>query len=219
MCRRDRLPGGIPAKFLHKKKTDTSARTRAARYLNPVVAVKHVEATASTKKYKCVHVSFQSTSSCNILTVNALNECQIFVRSRCRGRGKNQQHWGIEMNEGRVLYLHTYLRIDSIDHLIKNASLFYCSWKYWHSPMLHAFSLAIVTAYDMYLKVAEGKLNPAWQVEKPMDYWHFGEKLSEQMLGYNPASRYYPGDQNMRSATMQTQTQREQQESQTRRRG
>ena len=62
------------------------------------------------------------------------------------------------MNAARELYLGTYSRIDSIDHLIKNCRMKYQSWKNWHSPMLHATSLAIVVAYDIYLEITEGKL-------------------------------------------------------------
>ena len=60
------------------------------------------------------------------------------------------------MNEARELYLGTYSRIDSIDHLAKNLKVSYLSWKYWHSPMLHGLSLAVVVAYDLYLEVSEG---------------------------------------------------------------
>ena len=61
-----------------------------------------------TKKYctngthfERVHVSFQSTSSCNITTVNSLNDCRFYVRKKERGRGENKRLWGIEMNEAR----------------------------------------------------------------------------------------------------------------------
>eukprot|EP00957_Ditylum_brightwellii_P024799 1874512-Ditylum_brightwellii.AAC.1 len=43
-CRRDWLPQGIPGKYLHKKKTDTSDRTKVAHLFNVVVTVKNVEA-------------------------------------------------------------------------------------------------------------------------------------------------------------------------------
>jgi hypothetical protein len=56
----------------------------------------------------------------------------------------------------------------------------------------------------MYLECCKGKLNAEWKIEKPLDFWHFREKLSEQMLGYNPANRVYPGDQNMRVSTKQS---------------
>jgi len=74
--------------------------------------------------------------------------------------------------------------------------------------MNHAKALAIVTAYDMYLECAEGKLNPAWKVDKPVDFHRFREKLGMQMLAYDPRSRLYAGDEKFRSSTQQNQTQR-----------
>ena len=57
-----------------------------------------------------------------------------------------------DRNEQRAQYLFaSYYRIDCMDHMIKNARLFYRSWKYWHSPMLHEKAMAVVVAYDMYL--------------------------------------------------------------------
>ena len=209
-CRRDRLPNGIPADNMCKKKTSNEARPKAARFNQPINLVKIVTAdeAANRKGYVRVHTTFQSTSSCNISTVNALNECGMYVRKRERGRKENKRSWGIEMNDARELYLGTYSRIDSIDHLIKNANIFYRSWKYWHSPMLHGKSLAVVVAYDLYLEVAEGKLNPAWGIEEPLDFWTFRERLSIQMLEYSPARKKYPGDAGMRVSTQQSRRQR-----------
>jgi hypothetical protein len=112
------------------------------------------------------------------------------------------------MNDARELYLGSYSRIDSIDHLIKNARIFYRSWKYWHSPMLHGKGLAVVVAYDLYLEVCEGKLDVAWEIEEPLDFWNFRERLSKQMLEYNPSAHKYPGDAAMRASTQQSQRQR-----------
>jgi hypothetical protein len=202
-CRRDRLPKEIPETNLHKKKTDSSPRPKAARFFNPINAVKRVPAVEDKKGYQRVHTSFQSTSSCNISTVNALSSCHMSIRRRERGRGDNKRYWGIEMNHARTLYLGSYYRIDCIDHLIQNSNIFYRSWKYWHSPVLHGKGLAVVVAYDMYLECCEGKINSEWKIEKPLDFWHFRERLSEQMLAYKPAHRMYPGDQNMRVSTQQ----------------
>jgi hypothetical protein len=58
-CRRDRLPSGIPEKYLSKKKMDTSDKTKVARFNQPIVLV------SKAKSYQRVHVSFQSTSSYN----------------------------------------------------------------------------------------------------------------------------------------------------------
>lgn len=167
-------------------------------------------ASDESEEYQRALCSFQSTSSCNIETVNALNSIDVSVRRRERGRSSagNKRVWGIEMNEAREMYLETYSRIDSIDHLIKNARMSYRSWKYWHSPMIHGKSLAVVTAYDMYLEVATGDLDPHLKIEKPMDFHTFRERLSEQMLQYNPTLRCYPGDQNMRVSTKQIRAER-----------
>ena len=43
-------------------------------------------------------------------------------------------------------YLSTYNRIDVLDHLIKNANLFYQTWKYWHAPKNHRLAIAIAVA-------------------------------------------------------------------------
>jgi hypothetical protein len=120
-CRRDRLPnkGIIKGKYFHKEKTDSKARPKAARYEQPIFAIKRVGDSLIQ------HTSFQSTSSCNITCVNALNELQLYVTAKERGRGLNKRHWGIEMNEARELYLKTYGTIDRIDHLIHNCCMSY----------------------------------------------------------------------------------------------
>ena len=71
--RRDRLPKGIKNENLHAKKTDSSLRTKVARYIPPVVAVKNHDS------YEVVLTSFQSTSSCNIISVNCFSEIENFV--------------------------------------------------------------------------------------------------------------------------------------------
>ena len=55
------------------------------------------------------------------------------------------------MDKARQIYLGTYLRIDYIDHLIKNFRMKYRCRKYYHSPMLHEMYIEVVFAYDMYL--------------------------------------------------------------------
>jgi hypothetical protein len=205
-------PTKIKKEFWHKDKTDSCARSKAARYVDPVVAVKLVPADPSkgAEAYEVVHTSFQSTSSCNITSVNALNACKLSVRTKHRGKEKDghKRTWGIEMNEARQLYLGSYFRIDTIDHLIKNCHMFYRSWKYWHSPMIHGFAMTVVVAYDMYKECCEGKLNQEWKVDKPMDFYTFREKLSKQMLCYCPEKRCYPGDENHRKSKQQNSCQR-----------
>ena len=179
-CRRDRLPVAVSGHYMHKKKTLTDLRSRVARFHEPVVMVKDVpeEEPGSGNGYQRIHTSFQSTSSCNISMVNALNRCSLFVRRKGWGVGDNKRCWEIEMNDARDLYLRSYYRIDCMDHLIKNAKIFYRSWKYWHAPMRHGKAMAIVVAYDMYLEVCEGKLDDDWKVEQPVDFWRFRELLS-----------------------------------------
>jgi hypothetical protein len=120
-CRRDRLPGKgvIDNKYWHKEKTDHGPRAKAARYEQPVFAIKRVGNSLIQ------HTSFQSTSSCNITSVNALNGLGHYVTAKERGRGATKRRWGIEMNESRELYLKTYGVIDTIDHYIQNCCMSY----------------------------------------------------------------------------------------------
>ena len=99
-CRRDRLIKGLPNYFFHKiSTTPGDIRARVARFTNPITIVKYVTMMAPSAqqeqaaaengternddvvlpplqpiKFTKVHVTFQSTSSCNITTVNALNK-------------------------------------------------------------------------------------------------------------------------------------------------
>jgi hypothetical protein len=107
------------------------------------------------------------------------------------------------MNQARDLYLNSYYRIDTIEHLIKNTDMFYQSWKYWYSPMIHGKSLAVFVAYDMYLECFEGNLKPGWKIGSPFMFWHFCKNLSEQMLQYDTRERRYPGDEFMHQSMQQ----------------
>ena len=171
--RRDRLPAKIKQYHLQKKRVEANERTKCARYIEPVVAVKKSE------HYDIVLTSFQSTSSCNIMCVNAINGNRNFVEARTRGRGDHKRHYVIEQNLTRLLYLKSYSRIDSIDHLIKNCKMRYNSWKYWHSPANHGKALAVTVAYDMYRECAEGVINPEWKLEDPVDFHTFRDFLSK----------------------------------------
>jgi hypothetical protein len=161
-CRRDRLPKGIPNCYFHKV-TTAPGETKAcvACFNNSISVVKHLSLaphagpvptdrensnpTTPPIKYTKVHVTFQSTSSCNITTVNALNQNSLFVVQKERGSRKQKRKWVIEMNCVRQLYLPMYGRIDTMDNLIKKChSWYYCSWKYWHSAKNHGLSLAVV---------------------------------------------------------------------------
>ena len=68
--------------------------------------------------------------------------------------------------------------------------------------MTHAKALAILTCYDMHLECCEGNLNPEWKAH-PVDFHRFWEKLSMQMMKYDPRKREYPGDEKFRVSTQQ----------------
>ena len=112
------------------------------------------------------------------------------------------------MNDARVLYLSTYGVIDNVDKMIKFSQMKLCSWKYWHAAMLHAKKMVGVIAYDMYLECCEGKINPLWKVDKPLNFWQFRDKLGQQMLSYTPKFCYYAGDERMRSFTSMNKNER-----------
>jgi hypothetical protein len=197
-CARNALPKEIKKKYLHAEKHQSGCKySKVARMTNPIVTVKNYDG------YQRVHVSFQSTSSANITTVNCLNDCRLTVELRTRGKGTKKRTWGIEMNDARRLYLSTYFTIDVVDHLLKNANIFYRIWKYWHAPMNHCFAMVLVLAHSIYEECAEGEIEPTWKVEKKrvLSFFEFREKLSRQMLGYNPKKILYPGDAQMRCVT------------------
>ena len=158
-CARNALP--IEKKYLHGTMHKSGCKiSKVARYTNPIVAVKECNG------FQRVLISFQSTNATNITSVNCFNECKLFIEIRERGKGKNKKVWGIEMNDGRRFYLSTYFRIDVVDHLLKNAAIFYRTWKYWHAPKNHGFAMILVLVYDIYLECAEGEINREWFVEE-----------------------------------------------------
>eukprot|EP00957_Ditylum_brightwellii_P040284 3048444-Ditylum_brightwellii.AAC.1 len=146
--------------------------------------VQNVEDPEFNKKYQKVHVSFQSTSLCNIQTVNMLSCVSKFEDMREQGVGKNKRKLEIKKNDARQLYLNTYYATDRIDRFIKNCHMGYLCCKYWHSPKIHDKALAVVIAYDVYLEVAKKNILPVCKSEECMTFWEFRERLSEQMCGY-----------------------------------
>ena len=141
MRRRGWLQGKIEG--LHKK-TDSYDNTKVAWFFNNVVSAKNTEKVVekitcyneedvehvTSKAFQHVHVSFWSTSSFNINTINTLNNCKLSDIIRTRGQCDNMRYWGIEMNEARQLYIGTYSHIDFIDHIIKNCRMKCRCWKY-----------------------------------------------------------------------------------------
>lgn len=119
-CRRDRLPKGVPGKHLCKLKTPVNKRSRASRWMHPIFCLKRHQNGSLIQL-----TTFQSTSSCNLIHVNGVNSNTMYGAQKERGKGPNKRQWAIEMNESRRLYLDSYGRIDSIDHLVKNCSMYY----------------------------------------------------------------------------------------------
>jgi hypothetical protein len=99
--------------------------------------------------------------------------------------------WGIEQDKAQETYLRHCYGIDNLDHMIKNASNQYIMWKYWHAPHLHAKSMGIIAAHDMYNECCDGLLIPK---KKRIGFTEFQIKLSEQMLKYDPQDNCYAGD-------------------------
>lgn len=202
-CRRDRFPPGLKRYFNHEKVVSTDKRTRVARFEQPIFAVNRVQAKDDKKPYTRTMVSFQSTGATNIAGVNNLLSLTLFVQPKFRGAKKNKFAWATEQNEGRAVYLNHYHGVDSMDHMIKNTGNYFISWKYWHSPYLHAMSMGVIAAFDMYLECSEGLLDAAWMVAKKdrMSFSQFRLRLSEQMLQYDPRNDLYAGDEKFRRTT------------------
>ena len=179
--RRDRFPKGLKPYFHHEKTRPGDPRAKAMRYENPIVAIQQIQAADSTKAYTKTHVSFQSTGCTNISGVNNLPSAGLYVTTKSRGMGINKRFWGIEQNEGRETYLSQYFAIDNVDHMISIAQVRYITWKYWHSPYLHALAMAIIAAYDMYTECCEGNLDSDWCINEKsrMSFRSFRLALSE----------------------------------------
>ena len=147
-CRQDRLPGECKKwSFHHVKAVEVNARSGVAIFDEPFVAVKYVNPTEEGKESYCVtHVSFQSTGSTNIQSVNALPGVGLYVRERAKGSGSTKRTWGIEMNEGRELYLKLYGAVDKLDQQLKLWRLYYVTWRWWHAPKRHGKAIAFSMA-------------------------------------------------------------------------
>ena len=162
---------------------------------------------ASGKHAYCiVHTSFQSTGGTNLQSVNVLSKVSLYVHQRERGRGAGKRRWGIEMNEHRQLYLGNYCTMDQVDAGIKSLRQYYICWKWWHAPMRHFYSYAIVLAHRIYVSCCNGEVHPDWKCDDKstiMSIADFHYRLSCQQLHYSPKNRHYPGDQNFRPSTQE----------------
>ena len=165
-----RLQASVQKYYHHVKAVNVGPHSRAARFANPVVAVKEVvgDGSIGNESYRVVHVSFQSTGSTDITTVNTLDEVDLYVRQREKGRASTKRIWAIEMNEGRELYLKTYGGVNQLDHLIEDWKLRYRTWRWWHAPTQHETAIAYSQAWTIYATYASGHVDPAWEVDKPM---------------------------------------------------
>jgi len=202
-CRRDRFPPGLKDYLHHDKVTSTDKRTRVARFEQPIMAVKHIARSGTDKAYTRTLVSFQSTGATNFTGVNNLMSLSLYVQPKFRGAKNHKLAWATEQNEAREIYLNHYHGVDSMDHMIKNTGNRYITWKFWHSPYLHAMTMGIVACYDMYKECCSGTLDPSWMVpaKKMMSYSDFLCRLSEQMLTYDPRNKMYAGDEKFRLNT------------------
>jgi len=144
-----------------------------------------------------------SLSSLRVRLSNNLLTLTLYVQPKYRGAKNNKSAWATEQNEARAIYLNHYHGVDSMDHMIKTTGNSFISWKYWHSPYLHAMSMGIIAAYDMYLECSEGKLDESWGIAKKdrMRFSQFRLKLSEHMLRYDPRNDSYAGDKKIRRST------------------
>ncbi len=112
-----------------------NARSKVARFEQPIIAVKHVKHQDSDRKtdkndYVLCHVSFQSTRGTNISTVNALSLVDLYVQGCSKGRGQQKRTWGIKMNEAQETYLKNYSVVDKIDQMLFGWDLTYRSWRW-----------------------------------------------------------------------------------------
>jgi len=214
---RNKLPGN--SKYFHKEKIKPNKTNKICRWYQPIVAWKYVKPVSEEeaelsdglvpgKGYWRQHMSMMSTGATNIGGVNCFDEMFAYAMMRKRGRGEKTFLWPIEMNQAREHYLTTYNAVDRIDHRLRNLHLKLRSWKYWHSPMVHAMGLGVVTCYDMYLEVCEGKLDGFPRVKNPMSLKDFQSKLGLALLSYHPKNKKVMGDEKLRQYTQVAKAQR-----------
>ena len=88
------MPEGVDKIYLCcKHQNGVNAVNKAAWFNEPTMLVKKKAATEHTEAYKCVHISFQSTGTTNITTVNALNSNKLYVSKKERGKGEKKRNW------------------------------------------------------------------------------------------------------------------------------
>ena len=92
-----RLVKDLKQHYHHQKGVEVGPQLKAVRFEHPIVAVKEVKfPEGSNKKSYCVvHISFQSTGSSNITTVNVLDKVELYVRQREKGKCRTKRIWAI----------------------------------------------------------------------------------------------------------------------------
>ena len=82
-CRRDCLSFGVPGQYFHKQKKCVVCQDKGGSFFcNLLLQLRIMMAGGGYKPYQRVYCRFQSTSYCNISTVNALSECKLYVEPR-----------------------------------------------------------------------------------------------------------------------------------------
>ncbi|KAG7349516.1 hypothetical protein IV203_012113 [Nitzschia inconspicua] len=82
----------------------------------------------------------------------------------------------------------------------------------------NAVALAVAVAYDIYKEcLTETAAQEFWQLtdlekkrNKPLFFFDFRDKLSQQACWYSPVNQYYPGDKNFRVVTAMSKEHRDQ---------
>jgi hypothetical protein len=104
------------------------------------------------------------------------------------------------MNEAREMYLKNYSAVDKIDQMLLGWDLTHRSWRWWHASTRHAKAIAMSMAYSLYLKCAEGIVDPEWKVI-PISGPRFWQRMSLWMVQYKCSNLHYPGDEKMHKNT------------------
>jgi hypothetical protein len=208
----DRLPKEINIRYLHHKKTKVTPQSKAARFIQPIVGVKLVNATTEHKAYVRTICLFQSTSSTNIVGVNNANEISLFAARKQRGQGEHKKEWPIEMNYNCALYCGSYSQVDTFDHYLKNTHIKMISWKYWHAPRLHLLKASVVVAYQLYTDCwdwCKEQRGTQWEQKQLLDFTKFQQKLGMQMCKFDPRTSSLPAAAKFRQVTRMTERDRE----------
>jgi len=49
--------------------------------------------------------------------------------------------------------------------MLKEWTIFYISWKWWHAPMRYGKAIRMYIAYQMYVECCEGNVDISWKLE------------------------------------------------------